>query len=582
MDRGSRVSTRKEWRRWIAVVVAAVIVTSFYVLPSIDATAAPAKTSTYLLYVGHGVGVAATNTPSTGCGQVYLTTDFSQWRNITPPTNDQESMPKGECIFVWTDAYFTSPTDGWLLARNGGSTDTLLRHTLNGGRTWTTQPGGDTGSNGGWNTITFVNSTIGWRQQFGMGSNGNYALQRTLNAGATWTTQSPDPRGACAFNNDVFSSSTVGFASQPWAPSNNPTLLWRTEDGGVVWSPLRLPPPPSMPRSALGLYGAPVFSGSDGMVVVDYPVARHQALYFYATHDGGLTWQLVASSRLPISVGGAISINAKNAAGGCDSGTGAVSGHVVTIAAAGPATWWILRPGPKGNATRLVVTAGGSDVTTYNVRDLPSTATRLEMAALNAVDALVTVTIPGGYQSTYETSNGGVSWVKVTPSTPRPPASAEPPTCATSQLIFAAGFTGAAMGHIGMNFTVRNVGSSTCELDGYPTIQMMSASNHPVRTLVTFGQDYTVPFIKPRMTTLKPGATAAFLLGYADSTGYGTVQCPSARTLLITPPGDAAGQYLYLRQHEIQPYGGATIQTVVCGEIAVSPIMTLAAVKRLS
>jgi hypothetical protein len=334
-----------------------------------------------------------------------------------------------------------------------------------------------------------------------------------------------------------------------------------------------------MPRSALGLYGAPVFSGSDGMVVVDYPVARHQALYFYATHDGGLTWQLVASSRLPISVGGAISINAKNAAGGCDSGTGAVSGHVVTIAAAGPATWWILRPGPKGNATRLVVTAGGSDVTTYNVKDLPSTATRLEMAALNAVDALVTVTIPGGYQSTYETSNGGVTWEKVILSTRRTTAGHEAPWCATSQLHFALGRSGVAMGHVGMYFTMKNVGTATCQVDGFPTVQMIGGSGTPIPSLVTFGQDYTVPFIAPRDITIKSRATAAFLLGYADGTGYGSSQCPSSHILRITPPGDLASQDLSLGRLELQPYGGATIQTLECGEIAVSPVISLATAK---
>jgi hypothetical protein len=565
-------------RRWIAAVLATFIISSFVPLESIAAPAAPAKTSTYLLYVGHGVGVAATNTPSTGCSQVYLTTDFNHWHSITPPTNDHQLMPNGECIYVWTDAYFTSPTDGWLLARNGGSDETLLRHTLNGGRTWVAQPGGDTGSNGGWNTISFVNSTIGWRQQFGMGSNGNYALQRTLNAGATWTTQSADPRGACLFNNDVFSSATVGFASQPWANANNPTMLWRTEDGGIVWSPLRLPPPPSMKRSALGLYGPPVFSGSDGVVAVDYPVAGHQAFYFYVTHDGGLSWQLV-NSRSTISIGGSLAINAQNAAEGCGPGTGVESGHVATVAAANPSTWWIMRSGPKGNTTRLVVTASGSDVTSYNMKDLPSTLTRPELAALNTNKALITVTIPGGYQSTYETSNGGVTWEKVILSTRRTTAGHEAPWCATSQLHFALGRSGVAMGHVGMYFTMKNVGTATCQVDGFPTVQMIGGSGTPIPSLVTFGQDYTVPFIAPRDITIKSRATAAFLLGYADGTGYGSSQCPSSHILRITPPGDLASQDLSLGRLELQPYGGATIQTLECGEIAVSPVISLATAK---
>jgi len=83
---------------------------------------------------------------NTGCGEVFLTTDFIHWRNITPPLKIPKSVAKGQCLYVWSDASFTSPTVGWLLARNGGSTQTILRHTVDGGRSWITQPGGDTGA----------------------------------------------------------------------------------------------------------------------------------------------------------------------------------------------------------------------------------------------------------------------------------------------------------------------------------------------------------------------------------------------------------------------------------------------------
>jgi len=69
-------------------------------------------TSTYLLYVGHDVGVAATTNPNTGCGEVFLTTDFIHWRNITPPLKIPKSVAKGQCLYVWSDASFTSPTVG--------------------------------------------------------------------------------------------------------------------------------------------------------------------------------------------------------------------------------------------------------------------------------------------------------------------------------------------------------------------------------------------------------------------------------------------------------------------------------------
>src|SRR5665213_1237241 len=200
-----RMANQKVWRPLIATTVAACTLAGVISFPNVVSASTSFPSSTYELYAGHGFGVAATSNPNTGCSEVFLTTDFSHWRNITPPLKVPSSVPKGQCLYVWTDAYFTSSTDGWLLARNGGSTDTILRHTLDGGRTWITQPGGDTGSNGGWETISFTNSSVGWRQQFGDGSNGHFALQRTLNGGTTWSTRSPDPHGSCVFANDVFS-----------------------------------------------------------------------------------------------------------------------------------------------------------------------------------------------------------------------------------------------------------------------------------------------------------------------------------------------------------------------------------------
>jgi hypothetical protein len=579
MGVSQRRTSQRTGHRLITAVVTALTLISVASLSNVASATTSVTTSTYVLYVGHGIGVAATASPNTGCSEVFLTTDFIHWRNITPPLKVPTSVPKGTCLYVWTDAYFTSPAVGWLLARNGGSTQTILRHTLNGGRTWITQPGGDTGSNAGGETISFVNSMVGWRQQFGIGSNGNYALQRTLDGGRTWSTRSPDPRGWCAVTNDVFSSASVGFASAPWASFTNSTHLWWTQDGGVDWSPLTLPPPPSLARNARGFYGEPEFSGLSGVVPVDYPVGLHQAIYFYATHDSGVNWKLEVGSHLPIDVSGALTINPQTAAQTCSLDARATSGRVAIVTAASPATWWILQPGLKGATTRLVVTADGTGITTYGIKDLPATTGQADLAALNSNDALLTLSIPYGYETTYETSNGGVTWEKVTLPDAHSSASGVTPNCATAHLRISLGRSGVAAGHIGMYFTVKNVGAKQCELDGFPTVQMIGSSKGLVPTLVTFGSDYTVPLVSARVTLIKAGAPAIFMLGYADSTGYGTAKCPAADTLRITPPGDLAAQDLHVG---LQPYGGGTIQSLVCGEIAVSPIMSLAAWKHIA
>jgi hypothetical protein len=315
------------------------------------------------------------------------------------------------------------------------------------------------------------------------------------------------------------------------------------------------------------------------VVPVDYPVGRHQSIYFYATHDGGLTWKLEIGSHLPIVVSWALKINPQATSRACTTDTFAVWGRAALVAAASPATWWILQPGPKGATKRLVVTAGASGITTYVMKGLPATTDRSDLAALNANDALLTLPIPSGYQTTYETSDGGVKWEKVTLPADRSAKSSATPKCATSHLRITLGRLGVAAGHVGMYFYVKNAGAKTCELDGFPTVQLIGSTKRLIPTLVTFGQDYTVPLVTPRSTRIMPGSTAVFMLGYADMTGYGFSRCPTANTLRITPPGDLGSQDLHL---EIQAYGGATIQSLVCGEIAVSPIMTLNAWKHIT
>jgi photosystem II stability/assembly factor-like uncharacterized protein len=523
------------------------------------------------------VGVVATENPQSGCGGVFLTTDFVHWRSITPAVKNPAHWGKGLCAYAWSDAYFISPTDGWLVATNGADVDSILRHTVNGGRTWITEPDESTGSAGGWDTITFVNATLGWREQFGQGSNGNYALERTENAGTTWTTRSSDPKGSCNFANDVFSSPLVGFASVSWDSVLNPTHLWRTTNGGVTWSTITFSPPPSLRSSTLGLYGEPEFSGTTGVVPVDYSVGGHQSIYFYVSGNGGETWALDSRMK-PIGVGERLAINRRNA--GAQSCFGPVtSSHVAIVAPASSTTWWILQPGPKGSTKRVVAINNGAGTSTYQMKGLPATTGHLQIAALNANDALLTFPIPSGYQLTYETSDGGVKWEKVSRLSNISTESDETPHCATSNLQITLGRSGAALGHIGLDFYVKNVGTRACELDGYPTVQLIGNTMNLIPTVVTFGSDYTVPPVVSRSIILKPGNRSVFLLGYADETGYGNDTCPTATTLRITPPGDLASKDLRVK---IQAYGGATIQQLVCGEIAVSPIMSLTTWKHLN
>jgi photosystem II stability/assembly factor-like uncharacterized protein len=410
------------------VAICSAVIGTFGLAAPANIASAATTTNTQVLYAGHGVGIVATYDLNTGCSEVFLSTDMTTWRNITPPLKIPADIPKGQCEYVWSSADFVSPTDGWLLARNEGGTGTILRHTVDGGRTWIAQPGGDTGSNAGSESISFVTAALGWRQQFAFGSNTGYSLERTLNGGTTWETRSPSlPHGSCMFANDVFATATLGVAFVTRAPTTNDTHLWRTSDGGVDWSLMTFVRPPLVSSTALGLYGEPFFSGINGVVPVDYPDGNRQAVYFYVTHDGGQRWNLDgAKSR--VIVGGTLQINHQGVSTKSCSDLSLApisSGDVAMITSAGPTTWWILQPGVKGKSAVTVATLTDGKRTSTKISDLPTTRSATSFAALSSTGALLTVPIPHGYQSTYETSNGGRTWSEIELPTPRasPPGS---------------------------------------------------------------------------------------------------------------------------------------------------------------
>jgi photosystem II stability/assembly factor-like uncharacterized protein len=126
-----------------------------------------------------------------------------------------------------------------------------------------------------------------------------------------------------------------------------------------------------------------------------------------------LKWQLNSDSTLPIIVNAPLKINSETAARQCDLSNSATSGRVAAISFAGLATWWILEPGPKGATQRLLVTDSGRSVSSTEISDLPSTKGQMEFTAMSKNDALITRPIPYGYQTTYETTNGGATWSKV-------------------------------------------------------------------------------------------------------------------------------------------------------------------------
>ena len=155
---------------------------------------------------------------------------------------------------------------------------------------------------------------------------------------------------------------------------------------------------------------------------------------------------------------------------------------------------------------------------------------------------------------------------------PTPTAKVTPATssCTTSQLSIVLGTESAAMGAravAGMGF--KNISSTACTLIGYPKIQMVDSMGKSIPTFVT-----DVPALMGiksavNLISVNPGDTAIFNLMYESGTGYANAICPTSSSVEFTAPGTT--QILAL-PWKIQPYGGATIAELHCGEIQTSAV----------
>ncbi len=154
--------------------------------------------------------------------------------------------------------------------------------------------------------------------------------------------------------------------------------------------------------------------------------------------------------------------------------------------------------------------------------------------------------------------------------TPSQTVSAAILPCLTSQLAWKPGQEGGAAGHIGITAAgFINTSTTTCSLQGYPTLHMLDASGKSIPTFTLHGPSVTVPDIKESLVLLAPESEAFVDLGYSNGTGYGMSTCPTSTSVQITPPANTAALTV---DWKLQPFGGPTIQTLRCGEIVTSPV----------
>jgi hypothetical protein len=161
---------------------------------------------------------------------------------------------------------------------------------------------------------------------------------------------------------------------------------------------------------------------------------------------------------------------------------------------------------------------------------------------------------------------GASASLRVLPAAER--ASASWPPCAPNQLTITATGAGAGLGHVGKLFTLRNTSSGSCQLRGYPDLQLLASSGRRLPTTVIRAVTgaYLFPAVVPHRVALQPGAVASFDLQYGDNPvgpaadDPDATACPAAAHVEVTVPN--AGGHNLVRA-SMAPCGGQLVVSPV-------------------
>jgi hypothetical protein len=147
----------------------------------------------------------------------------------------------------------------------------------------------------------------------------------------------------------------------------------------------------------------------------------------------------------------------------------------------------------------------------------------------------VTITEPSSSSPTQPTPSPSSS----APATPNGPAE-----CTTADLKVARGQSNGAAGTIYYNIDFTNTSSSSCFVQGYPGISLVSAGNGAGTQIGTDAK--RVPVTPSHQIVLAPGQTANAALGVAEAGNFPASSCNpvTAHWLKVFPPDQTVAAYV--------------------------------------
>lgn len=138
------------------------------------------------------------------------------------------------------------------------------------------------------------------------------------------------------------------------------------------------------------------------------------------------------------------------------------------------------------------------------------------------------------------------------------------PRCHTGNLRIARGPSNGATGHIVLGFRIQGVSGTRCSLYGFPAVALLPRSGRLRRVTVRPRSSDFFGVVPKRVVVVSHRGLASFRLAVSDAINGG--DCPTAKLLRITLPGDA--QSRVLRQRLLACRGGVTVSPIAAGRAA--------------
>lgn len=255
--------------------------------------------------------IAAPTVSSPGITTLHMLNELDGWAisdNAILRTTDGGSTwynvsPSGVTAFGFGTAHtFLNSAQAWVMVADASDPagSGLLYRTGDGGLTWTVYPvpfgGGD---------MTLLDETHGWMMApLGIAAGSMaVAIYTTDDGGKTWIqtyTNDPNlvgagdslPLGGIKSNLTPLDADTAWVGGVIYAPET--FYLYKTTDGGRFWALQTIPAAPGMKNTEVAVDIGPIFpTPSDGILPIRF-TGETIRTGFYATHDGGVTWEFLA------------------------------------------------------------------------------------------------------------------------------------------------------------------------------------------------------------------------------------------------------------------------------------------------